>query len=177
MLVCTSGTKSWISNHTNVLQRCFISIAVEVRLCIRISTPYKPMDVITKPCPNFGKTTTWPHWESNVKLVASPIICWRGGEHLVLLYITRFYKGTLHYKKLDGCNVWWWWKDVGCGLSHAYKQPQLSGMTKGFITLTSRWVPWRLKSPASGLFAQPFVRAYIKENIKAPLTTGLCEEN
>ena len=26
---------------------------------------------------------------------------------------------------------------------------------------------WRLKSPASGLFAQPFVQAQIKENIKA----------
>ena len=26
--------------------------------------------------------------------------------------------------------------------------------------------PRRLKSPSSGLFAQPFVQAYIKENIK-----------
>ena len=28
---------------------------------------------------------------------------------------------------------------------------------------------WRLKSPASRLFAQPFVQAKIKENVKAPL--------
>ena len=27
---------------------------------------------------------------------------------------------------------------------------------------------WRLNSPASRLFAQPFVQAQIKENIKAP---------
>ena len=36
------------------------------------------------------------------------------------------------------------------------------------ITVTSQWARWRLKSPASRLFAQPFVQAQIKENIKAP---------
>ena len=35
------------------------------------------------------------------------------------------------------------------------------------ITVTSEWARWRLKSPAYRLFAQPFVRAQIKENIKA----------
>ena len=34
-----------------------------------------------------------------------------------------------------------------------------------YITMTSQWVGWRLKSPASGLFTQPFIRAQIKENI------------
>ena len=29
-------------------------------------------------------------------------------------------------------------------------------------------VTWRLKSPAFRLFAQPFVQAHIKENIRAP---------
>ena len=36
------------------------------------------------------------------------------------------------------------------------------------ITVTSQGAPWRLKSPASGLFAQLFVQMYTKENIKAP---------
>ena len=36
------------------------------------------------------------------------------------------------------------------------------------ITVTSQWAQWRLKSPASSSFAQPFVRGQIKENIKAP---------
>ena len=36
------------------------------------------------------------------------------------------------------------------------------------ITMTSQWVWWRLKWPASRLFAQSFVQAQIKENIKAP---------
>ena len=33
---------------------------------------------------------------------------------------------------------------------------------------------WRLKSPASRLFTQPFIQAQIKQNIKV---TGLCEGN
>ena len=36
----------------------------------------------------------------------------------------------------------------------------------GFITVTSWRAGWRLKSPASRRFAQPFVQAQIKENIK-----------
>ena len=35
------------------------------------------------------------------------------------------------------------------------------------ITMTSPWAPWRIKSPASRLFAQPCVQAH-KEYIKAP---------
>ena len=36
-----------------------------------------------------------------------------------------------------------------------------------FITMTSQWARWRLKSPVSRLFTQPFIQAQIKENIKA----------
>ena len=35
-------------------------------------------------------------------------------------------------------------------------------------TLTSQWAQWHLTSPASRLFAQPFVHAQIRENIKDP---------
>ena len=35
------------------------------------------------------------------------------------------------------------------------------------ITVTSQWVLWRFRSPASRLFAKPFVQAQTKENIKA----------
>ena len=45
-----------------------------------------------------------------------------------------------------------------------------------FITLTLEWVLWRLRSPASRLFIQPFVQAQIKENIKAPRQWPLCGE-
>ena len=36
------------------------------------------------------------------------------------------------------------------------------------ITVAPQWAWLRLKSPASPLFTQPFIRAQIKENIKAP---------
>ena len=44
------------------------------------------------------------------------------------------------------------------------------------LTMASQWVGWRLKSPASRLFTQPFIRAQIKENIKAPRHWPLCGE-
>ena len=34
------------------------------------------------------------------------------------------------------------------------------------ISVTPQWAPWCLKSPAFRLFAEPFVQAHIKENIK-----------
>ena len=42
--------------------------------------------------------------------------------------------------------------------------------------MTSLWARWRLKSPASRLFTQVFIRAQIKENIKAPRHWPLCGE-
>ena len=51
--------------------------------------------------------------------------------------------------------------DIFCAIKQSIKQ-QLD------ITVTSSWARWRLKSPASRLFAQPFVQAQIKENIKCP---------
>ena len=36
------------------------------------------------------------------------------------------------------------------------------------ITVTSWYARWRLKSPASRLFTEPFIPVQIKENIKAP---------
>ena len=45
-----------------------------------------------------------------------------------------------------------------------------------YITVTSWWARWRLKSPASQLFTQPFIRVQIKENIKAPRHWPLCGE-
>ena len=42
------------------------------------------------------------------------------------------------------------------------------------ITMTSQWTWWRLRSPASRLFTQPFIQTQIKENIKAPRHWPLC---
>ena len=45
-----------------------------------------------------------------------------------------------------------------------------------FITMTSQWARWRLKSQASRLFTKPIIQARIKENIKAPRQWPLCGE-
>ena len=44
------------------------------------------------------------------------------------------------------------------------------------ITMTSEWAQWRLKSPASRLFTEAFIRAQIKGNIKARRHWPLCGE-
>ena len=44
------------------------------------------------------------------------------------------------------------------------------------IPMTSWWQRWRLKSPDSRLFTQPFIQTQIKENIKAPRHWPLCGE-
>ena len=48
------------------------------------------------------------------------------------------------------------------------------GMDMLRITVTSLWARWRLKSPASRLFTELFIRAHIKENITAPCLWPLC---
>ena len=42
--------------------------------------------------------------------------------------------------------------------------------------MTSQWTRYRLKSSALPLFTEPFIRAQIKENIKAPRHWPLCVE-
>ena len=42
--------------------------------------------------------------------------------------------------------------------------------------MMSQWARWRHKSPASRLFTQPFIRAQIKVNIRAPRHWPLCGE-
>ena len=44
------------------------------------------------------------------------------------------------------------------------------------IIMTSWWAWWRLKSPASWLFTQPFIQTQIEENLKAPRHWPLCGE-
>ena len=61
----------------------------------------------------------------------------------------------------------------GAGAESAIVRHQPSGIT---ITMTSDWTRWRLKSPASRLFTQAFIRVQITENIKAPRHWPLCGE-
>ena len=45
-----------------------------------------------------------------------------------------------------------------------------------YITMTSEWARWRLKTPVSWLFTKPFIQAQIKENIKGPRHWPMCGE-
>ena len=67
---------------------------------------------------------------------------------------------------------------------HVNRDPRLEPKAKHvttdaenkYITLTSWYPRWRLKSPASRLFTQSFIRAQIKENIKNSRHWPLCGE-
>ena len=54
------------------------------------------------------------------------------------------------------------------GSSQNYWYIDFVYLKRYFITVTSYWARWRLKSPVPRLFAQPFVQEQIKEHLKAP---------
>ena len=56
-----------------------------------------------------------------------------------------------------------------------YHGPLLFSVLGG-ITMTSPWARWRLKSPASRLFTEPFFRHRSKKTLKF-CVTGLCQGN
>ena len=60
--------------------------------------------------------------------------------------------------------------------SSMIKEHDCGTCLKLLITMTSEWARWLLKSPASRLLTQPFIRAQIKVNIKAPRHWPLCGE-
>ena len=70
----------------------------------------------------------------------------------------------------------WWWSELwrkgifGCRWSFVDDDGKFMdfAMQQRNITVTSWWARWRLKLPASRLFAKPFVQAQIEQNIKAP---------
>ena len=51
---------------------------------------------------------------------------------------------------------------------YCYPSDMYMTIPRLLIAVTPQWAPWRLKSPVSRLFAQAFVQAHNKENIKAP---------
>ena len=59
----------------------------------------------------------------------------------------------------------------GTRITRKFAKPESDWLA---ITMTSLWARCRLKSPASPLFTQSFIRAQIKENIKAPRHWPLC---
>ena len=64
------------------------------------------------------------------------------------------------------------WKEQYNTVECSYNTVQYCNIIK----MTSWWARWRLKSPASGLFIQPFIQARSKKTSKLRVT-GLCEGN
>ena len=72
---------------------------------------------------------------------------------------------------LKGCLNVFIWHVLECGTK---RELEISFLA--IIKVTSWWARWRVRTPASGLFSQPFVQLQIKENIKVP-RHRLCEGN
>ena len=63
----------------------------------------------------------------------------------------------------------WWFETLPRPL---WRHCNINPSHPGIITVMPQWTKWRLKSPASRLFAQRFVRAHIKETSKLRVTAG-----
>ena len=110
--------------------------------------------------------------------MGKPILVMRHTFVIVDTYIPRishqtkavFHEFTLHTKNNNTCMQ-------GAIAWHNRVKVNYSGYIRSMnITLTSYWAEWRLKSPESPLFTQPFIQAQIKETSKFRVT-GLCEGN
>ena len=91
-----------------------------------------------------------------------------------MVFLSRLSSGHwLHYVVITRKHLPRIWPSVRGTTRHGRKQTVEQTMC---IPMTSWWTRCCLKSPASGLFAQPFIQAQINENIKAPHHWLLCGE-
>ena len=75
-------------------------------------------------------------------------------------------------RTIEQTAIWRWfetpWYSLVVTIISVSKCSIIEPLFPHIITVTSWWAWWRLKSPVSRLFTQPFVQAQMKENIKAP---------
>ena len=87
---------------------------------------------------------------------------------MVAILQTTWGNRVYKIRKLDAF-IWWHWN------AQWVSQKAEHTVCKMFsITMTSQWLRWGIKSPASRLFTQLFIQMQIKENIKAPRHWPLC---
>ena len=86
--------------------------------------------------------------------------------YLILSYLILSYLSTL--LSVPGRSSLLVTSSSACSLQARCSTQDHTGIIAFCITVTSLWARWRLKSPASRLFTQPFIKAQFKENIKAP---------
>ena len=102
---------------------------------------------------------------------------WTLKRHRFIKFALKIDLNTDIHRKYHVC---WWPGDVriqgvdirGIGLEvqdySGFSNKRVKWRRCSFITMTSQWTRWRLKTPASRLFIQPLVQTQIKENIKTP---------
>ena len=100
----------------------------------------------------------------NLRHVLQQIITW---TNAYLLLINWTFENTFQWNSIENKTI---------SLQENGFENIICNMSTIFITLTSQWPRWRLKSPASRLFTQRFIQTQIKENIKAPRHWPLCGE-
>ena len=81
------------------------------------------------------------------------------------IYINRFMFNRMRGSSPARANGGWW---LPAEIDLGFCCVLCTEWVNSGICITSQCAPWRLKSTASRLFAQPFVQAHILENIKAP---------
>ena len=139
-------------------------------------------------CINLNFTYVCLGWFIGNNSATVKVMAWRqtGGKQRHEPTITKFYDAICIPMKQNKLVLWSneFSRDVSSKwVSRIARNPVLgitlanNGPRTNTITMTSWWPQWRLKSPASRMFTQPFIQMQIiKESIKAPRHWPLCEE-
>ena len=89
---------------------------------------------------------------------------WRGS---VICWIYTVIVDTLRASLTERFVVNYWSLTLSCAMILRSFATYCNKAISIYITVRSWWAWWRLKSPTSRAFAQPFVQARIKKNLKA----------
>ena len=114
----------------------------------------------------FGATSLAAGHYSNLIWALKTTEIW----HLSQSSLYLVYGTNANFHSVWICKMSWWPKFMPniCPGPLMLKTHSLGIESLIIITMTSEWVRWRLRSPASRLFIQPSIQTQMKENMKAP---------
>ena len=108
--------------------------------------------------------SVWTSWhkstasvqQKKITMVGSELVMWELLNPLTAVFLE---KNKKHIRILS---KFWCWDGAGTWSNSNYS------FILPYITVTSQWARWHLKSPASHLFTQPYVPVHIKEKNHSP---------